>query len=142
MNLCDKYGGYETYHKIIYELYLDLFDHPEVSYHFVGVDPFHLSALQAQFVCRALGGNVKYKGRSLAVVHKDMNISEFQMNEVLNAFRGIFLKNGFESADVEKICGVLSRFAPLVVKCKLSWIDKIMILIYHLWDRISIKFKS
>jgi hemoglobin len=137
MNLYNKYGGFEAYHKIIYKLYLDLFNHPEVAYHFLGVNMETLSKHQAQFLCRALGGKVKYEGKSMKVVHNGMNISEFQFNEVAQSFSQIFLDNGFEKKDVDFIMTFIGRYKKVIVSCKFSTIDKIMIPIYHFIDRIK-----
>ncbi|MFT6632670.1 MAG: hemoglobin [Bacteriovoracaceae bacterium] len=137
MNLYDKYGGFEAYHKIIYKLYLDLFDHPEVAYHFIGVNIETLSKHQAQFLCRALGGNVKYEGRSMKDVHLGMNISEFQFKEVAQSFSEIFLRSGFEENDVAFIMRFIGRYEKVIVSCKFSMIDRIMIPIYHIFDRVK-----
>lgn len=137
MNLYDKYGGFEAYHKIIYKLYLDLFDHPEVAYHFVGVNIETLSKHQAQFLCQALGGNIKYQGRSMSEVHHGMNISEFQFKEVAQSFSKIFINNGFEEKDVAFIMRFIGRYEKVIVSCKFSMIDRIMIPIYHFIDRIK-----
>ena len=142
MNLYNKYGGFETYHKIIYKLYLDLFDRPEVSYHFIGVNIETLSKHQAQFLCRALGSKIKYEGKSIKSVHNGMNISEFQFNEVAQSFSQIFIESGFEKQDVEFIMRFIGRYKKVIVSCKYSTIDRVMIPIYHFIDRLSHSIKS
>ena len=49
MTIYEKYSGYEFFHNYIYGLYLDMFDHPEISIKFVGVDIERLSKHQTQF---------------------------------------------------------------------------------------------
>ncbi len=136
MNLYNKYGGFEAYHKIIYGLYLELFSHPEIAHHFVGVDIDTLSKHQTQFLCRFLGGKVKYEGGSMKQVHQDMNISEFQFGEVAKAFRDVFIKHGFSDADADYIMRFVGRYQKVIVECKFSPIDRFMISIYHLWDKL------
>jgi hemoglobin len=72
-----KYGGYDFFHKCIYDLYLDMFDHPEISYHFVGVDIERLSKFQALFLTRAIGGPDVYKGGIIKDVHGHMGITPY-----------------------------------------------------------------
>lgn len=83
MTIYDKYGGYDFFHKIIYELYLELFDHIEISYHFIGVDIERLSNLQAQYLCEAIGGPKMYQGRNIAVVHKYLRVTDYEFDTVV-----------------------------------------------------------
>lgn len=53
MTIYEKHGGFDFFHKIIYELYLEFFDHLEISFHFFGVDLLTLSHRQAEFLCEA-----------------------------------------------------------------------------------------
>jgi hypothetical protein len=48
ITIYEKYGGFDFFHNIIYQLYIELFDHVEISYHFLGVNLQKLSLLQAQ----------------------------------------------------------------------------------------------
>ncbi len=141
MNLYKKYGGFEAYHKIIYNLYLSLFDHPEIAYHFVGVNIEKLSKHQTQFLCRALGAKIKYEGKSIKSVHHDMNISEYQFNEVATSFAQIFRDHGFAEKDVQYIMRFIGRYKDVIVSCKFSKIDLIMIPIYQFIDRVKFSLK-
>ena len=64
-SIYEKHGGYNIISKIVYELYQELCDHPEIAQHFVGVDLERLIKLQTQFVAKALGGPVTYTGRPM-----------------------------------------------------------------------------
>jgi hemoglobin len=135
----DKYGGYDFFHKCIYGLYLEMFDHPEISYHFIGVDIERLSKHQTQFLVRAIGGPVLYEGGPIKEVHALKNISEYEFAEIAKAFRDVFLKHGVQEADVYFIMNFVASFKPQIVTCKVSKMDLFMIPIYRFFKRI-VKF--
>ncbi len=141
MSIYEKYGGWDFFHKCIYGLYLDMFDHPEISYHFLGVDIETLSKHQTQFLVRAIGGPLNYDGRPIKEVHQDKDISLFQFKEIARAFEHVFLKNGVSKEDVKVIMTFVGSFEKQVVTKKITLIDRIMIPCYQLFYRIKKLFK-
>ena len=98
ITIYEKYGGFDFFHNIIYQLYIELFDHIEISYHFFGVDLQKLSLLQAQFLCEAIGGPKMYKGGNIQIVHKYMKVTEYEFETVVDRFEEIFERNGLEKS--------------------------------------------
>lgn len=137
----EKYGGQDFFHDCIYSLYLDMFDHPEISYHFIGVDIFKLSLHQTHFLIRSIGGPDLYKGQTLDKVHRDLDITPFQFQEIAKAFREVFLSKGVSPEDTEVIMQFVSSFEKEVVTEKTSLIDRIMLPLYRLKDRILELFR-
>lgn len=129
-SIYEKYGGYPFFHDCIYALYLDMFDHPEIAYHFIGVDIAKLSHLQAQYLTRAIGGPNYYDGRDVKALHADMKITPFQFGEIAQAFRGIFLKRGVSPADVEIIMHFILKHKKVIVTAESSPMDKVMRPVY------------
>lgn len=129
--LYEKYGGFEFWHECIYGLYLDMFDHPEISYHFLGVDMEWLSRRQAEYLVSHIGGPDLYDGPPISVVHKHMGITPFQFDEIAKSFADVFKKKGVEEKDVIEIMGWISSFKSGVVTEKTSTIDQIMIPVYR-----------
>jgi hemoglobin len=141
ISIYEKYGGWDFFHKCIYGLYLDMFDHPEISYHFVGVDIELLSKLQTQFLVRAIGGPETYDGRPLKQVHFPKNISEYEFKEIAKAFEGVFLKHGVSREDTTFIMNFVASFKNEIVTTKINSVDRFMIPIYQFFKRIfSFKF--
>lgn len=126
MTIYDKYGGFDFFHDCIYGLYLDMFDHPEIAYHFLGVDLERLSRLQAQFLVRAIGGPDLYEGGKIASVHRHMGITPFEFNEIAQAFRGVFLSKGVSEQDTDVIMKFVASFQGQVVTAETSLIDRVM----------------
>ncbi|MBC7539402.1 MAG: group 1 truncated hemoglobin [Bacteriovorax sp.] len=133
----DKYGGYNFFHRCIYDLYLEMFDHPEIAYHFVGVNIEKLSRLQTQFLVRAIGGPDLYEGKVIKNVHAHMEITPYEFKEIAKSFRNVFIKNGVEKADVDIIMSFVASHSPDIVTVKTTFISRLMKNIYRWFDRIK-----
>ena len=131
MTIYEKYGGYNFWHATVYALYLDMFDHPEISYHFIGVDIHKLSRLQTQFLIRAIGGPDQYEGLPIADVHRNLDITPFQFQEIAKSFRQVFLDKGVDKKDVKEIMQFISGHEKDIVTTKASFMDRIMRPIYR-----------
>lgn len=132
----DKYGGHDFFHSCIYALYLDMFDRPEISYHFIGVDIEVLSKHQTQYLIRAIGGPNLYQGRSILEVHKNLDITPFQFKEIAKAFKQVFIDKGVSEEDAEVIMKFVSGHKRAIVTKPTSLIDKIMRPIYKFWKTL------
>lgn len=131
MTIYEKYGGHDFFKDCIYSLYLDMFDHPEISYHFFGVDIEVLANHQTQYLIRAIGGPDLYQGRSIAEVHKDLDITPFQFDEIAKSFRQVFLDKGVSKEDVTVIMNFVGGHKNVIVTEPTSLIDRIMRPIYR-----------
>lgn len=131
MTIYEKYGGYDFWHECIYGLYLDMFDHPEIAFHFLGVDLEWLSRQQTNYLIRAIGGPDLYDGGEVQAVHAHMGITKFQYAEIAKAFRQVFLKKGVSEADTDFIMNFVASHATQIVTRKTSLMDQIMRPIYR-----------
>ena len=119
-----------------------MFDHPEISYHFFGVDIETLSQNQTHYLIRAIGGPDLYQGRTMPDVHKDLDITSFQFQQIALAFRQVFLDKGVEKDDVDVIMNFVLAHEKVIVTEKNSRIDKIMRPIYRFFRKYFRKFLS
>ncbi|WPU63303.1 group I truncated hemoglobin [Peredibacter starrii] len=131
MTIYEKYGGYDFFHQCIYGLYLEMFDHPEIAYHFIGVDLEWLSRQQTHYLIRAIGGPDLYEGGNVKEVHARMGITKFQYAEIAIAFRQVFLDRGVSKEDTAFIMNFVASHAPDIITRKTSLIDQIMRPIYR-----------
>jgi hemoglobin len=136
-NIYEKYGGYDFFHCCIYDLYLSMFEHPEISYHFVGVDIERLSKHQTQFLVCAIGGPELYQGGPIKEVHQHMQITPYEFKEIAKAFRNVFVQNGVETADVDIIMNFVTSHQFDVVTAKSNPVDRFMKSIYRMFDKIK-----
>lgn len=141
-SIYEKYGGYDFFHDSIYGLYLDMFDHPEISYHFLGVDIQRLSRLQTQYLIRAIGGPDQYEGGPIQDVHKHMEITPFQFQEIAKSFRAVFLKKGVSVQDTDFIMQFIAGHEKQIVTAKTSLMDQLMRPIYKFIHKVFGGFLS
>jgi hemoglobin len=125
ITIYEKYGGFDFFHNTIYQLYIELFDHIEISYHFFGVDLQKLSMMQAQFLCQAIGGPPMYKGGNIQIVHKHMKVTEYEFETVVDRFQEIFERNGLDKDEVKFIVTFIRSNRDMIVTSKNSWMDRI-----------------
>jgi hemoglobin len=141
-SIYNKYGGWNFFKRIIFELYIELVDRPEISHHFIGVDIDKLSTLQTQFLCQAIGGPQKYSGKSLANVHRFLGISEFQFSIVADRFAQIFRDNGLNSEEVKTIMDFVLSHRQEIVTQKMARIDRVMRSVYGVVNYICRLFRG
>ena len=130
MTIYEKYGGYDTIYNAIFDLYEQMCDHPEIAQHFIGVNLERLITLQTQFVSKALGGPVEYKGRPIGRAHAPLHITDFQYDEISKCFTRIFTKHGFENEDLLVIKNLLFDLRKEIVTSKTNILDIIFKPIY------------
>ena len=141
VTIYEKYGGFEFFHKIIYELYLELFDHLEISYHFIGVDIERLSLRQTEFLCEAIGGPKMYKGQEITIVHKFMRVTEYEFETVAKRFAEIFKYNGLSDEEVIFIMTFIGSKKAVIVTSRNTPFDKLMRELYIFIKKIKLKIK-
>jgi hemoglobin len=137
MTIYEKYGGFEFFHKIIFELYLELFDHIEISYHFLGVNLEQLSRRQTEFLCEAIGGPKMYKGGDIVIAHKYLSVTNYEFETVAKRFAEIFRDNGLEDSEVEFIMNFIKSKRSLIVTANNTLIDRAMRFIYKKFKKLK-----
>lgn len=142
ITIYEKYGGFDFFHKIIYELYLELFDHLEISYHFFGVDIHRLSMRQAEYLCEAIGGPKMYKGGEITAVHKYLKVTDYEFETVAKRFAEIFESNGLHEDEVRFIMNFIKSKKNMIVTTKNTPMDRVMRFIYKRIKSIRTFFKK
>ncbi len=122
-SIYEKYGGYDTISTIVYELYQELCDHPEIAQHFIGIDLERLIKLQTQFVSIALGAKIEYTGRPMHRAHHHLHITPYQYEIVKERFLSIFKKHGFEQQDLKVIEELLTKLSSVIVSSHFNILD-------------------
>ena len=142
ITIYEKYGGFDFFHNIIYQLYIELFDHIEISHHFFGVNLEKLSILQTQYLCEAIGGPPMYKGADIQIVHKFMKVTDYEFETVVDRFEEIFKNNGLKPEEVKFIGSFIRSKRSVIVTSKNTPIDRIARYIYKRIFKIKKIFKE
>lgn len=127
-----SYYSFDEIYKIVFELYKELCDHPEIAQHFLGVDLDRLIRLQTQFVTKSLGGEVIYTGRPLKRAHINLGITSFQYSIVKKRFLDIFERKGFSKEELLTIEKLLNDTEKIIVTSKFSLLDFLLRPFYSL----------
>jgi hemoglobin len=107
MTLYDRYGGYETFSRIVESFYRAVLRESSLQPYFTGVDMQRLMTHQTQFLAVALGGPVTYDGRSLADAHRRLRIQEADFNLVAELLVEALEDGGMAADDIETVVGIV-----------------------------------
>ena len=116
MSLFEKYGGFTTVSKIVRQFYRDVLHSKNLKVYFEGVDMERLIDHQTKFISHALGGPAQYTGRSLAMSHKGLNITEADFDEVADILQDTLENAGMEDDDVEAVMKIVASTKDSIVE--------------------------
>ncbi len=67
--MLDRVGGIDGLRSIVADFVARLCRDPMIGFHFSGIDPARLTALETQFAAQMLGADVAYEGRPIGAAH-------------------------------------------------------------------------
>lgn len=115
MTLYERYGGYDTFSRIVESFYRAVLREASLQPYFAGVNMQRLMTHQTQFLAAALGGPVAYDGRSLADAHKRLRIRDEDFNLVAELLVEALEDGGMATEDIQAVVGlVLGTRAEIV----------------------------
>jgi hemoglobin len=113
--LFDKYGGFQTFSKIVHEFYRRVLDTPSLAERFRGVDMPRLIQHQTDFLSLALGSSVQYKGRSLAEAHRPLRITPAEFSLVAEILQETLEDSGVSKEDVVTIINLIGSLQDQII---------------------------
>lgn len=115
-SLFDKYGGFETIAKLVYEFYRKVLKDIELKPYFKNSNMDQLMEHQAKFLSHILGGPDEYAGRELKEAHKTLNITDEHFELVAEYLEETLDEGGVEDDDVKTIMGIVASVKNLIVR--------------------------
>ena len=108
--LYDALGGKPGVHHIVTELIRLVQVDPRTSESFKDIDLKNLSMRLQEQICELSGGPCVYKGKSMAVIHDGLNITQAQFNAVAEA-----LQQAMDAAKVPSSAQnrLIAKLAPM-----------------------------
>jgi len=135
--LWQRLGGEPNVKKVIDDLVAAAGTDPKVDFFRNGkykdVDVPTLKRLLVEFVSQATGGPLKYSGRSMKDVHKNMGITNAQFDALAAHLKAALEKNGAKPADVTAVLTAVDGTRKDIVEAKDTVPSKTM----TLWDRLG-----
>ncbi len=115
MSLFEKYGGTETVGALVADFYNRVLESDLLAPYFDGVDMDRLVEHQTLFFTMVLGGPSVYSGRSMAVAHAGMGVTEAAFAEVAEILQDTLEDNGVEDDDIDTIMGKVGALKSVIV---------------------------
>jgi hemoglobin len=116
LSIFHKYGGIETISTLVHDSYDDILLEPSLAPLFEGVDMARLLVHQVKFFSYVLGGPANYKGRTLEVAHRGLEISDEQFRKLVTILQVNLEDLGVEPEDVEAVLTLVRSVKDKIVE--------------------------
>lgn len=100
VTLFEKYGGFKTVSRIIMTFYEMVLDSDEIGDFFADVDMPRLIDHQTKFVASLMGGPTSISDDRLEAVHRHLNISHSDFDEVTALLKEALAEHGISEPDI------------------------------------------
>jgi hemoglobin len=107
MTLFERYGGYDTFTRIVESFYRAVLREPSLQPYFAGVDMTRLMSHQTQFLAVALGGPGPYQGASLQAAHSRLNIRDADFDLVAELLVEALEDGGMAKEDIDQVVQIV-----------------------------------
>ena len=98
-----KYGGFSAVSRVVMSFYEMVLDSDLVGHHFDNVDLPRLMDHQTKFVSALMGGPSAMSDERLEHVHRNLNISAVEFDEVVRLLGDAMSQHGMEQADIRDV---------------------------------------
>jgi len=113
--LFDKYGGFDTFSKVVKNFYQKVLDSDQVEHYFHGISMDRLITHQTNFISKVLGGPDRYEGLDMKTAHAKLNITVPDFNEVAELLEESLEEAGVEAEDIEVILSAVANLQDQIV---------------------------
>ena len=110
-----KYGGFSTVSKVVMDFYEQVLDSDVVGHHFDDVDMPRLTDHQTKFVSSLMGGPSAMNDDQLKRVHRNLDISATEFDEIVDLLGKAMADNGMEDQDIRAVARAFEEKRHLVV---------------------------
>ena len=118
--LCERLGGYDSVKKVVkdfVENYVAKDD--RINAYFTGKDIPHLERMLSEQIGEASGcPAVKYTGRDMKTVHKDMGVHDLEFDALVEDLKKCLDANGVKAADRDELVNKLAPMRADIVELK------------------------
>jgi hemoglobin len=115
-SLYDELGGEPTVTEAVDRFYRRVLDDADLAEAFVGVDVDRLKAHQVDLFTKVLGGPDTYGGRSLAVAHQGLGITDAQYDKVGEHLIAVLVDLGAGDRAVSAVGSTLTAIRPDIIE--------------------------
>ena len=109
-----KYGGFSTVSRVVMTFYEMVLDSDVVGHHFDNVDMPRLMDHQTKFVSALMGGPAAMSDDRLAQVHRRLDISAAEFDEVVRLLCDAMDTHGMADEDIQSVARAFEAKRPLI----------------------------
>lgn len=111
-----KYGGFSAVSRVVMTFYELVLDSDLVGHHFEDVDMPRLMDHQTKFVSALMGGPAAMADDRLAHVHRSLEISNDEFDEVVRLLSDAMRAHGMAASEISEVGKAFSEKRGLIVR--------------------------
>jgi hemoglobin len=111
----EKYGGFKAVSRLVMTFYDMVLDSDEIAHIFDDTDMPRLIDHQTKFVASLLGGPSSFSDDRLEQVHRALNISDRDFDEMIALLSAAMEEHGMAASDIALVAEVVESKRTLVV---------------------------
>lgn len=111
-----RYGGFSTVSRVVMTFYEMVLDSDIVGHHFEDVDMPRLMDHQTKFIASLMGGPAAISDERLAYVHRHLDITAEEFDEVVRLLGIAMENNGMAQSDVNEVAQAVEVKRSLIMK--------------------------
>ncbi len=111
----EKYGGFKTISRIVMSFYEMALDSEQIGDHFDDIDMPRLIDHQTKFVSSLVGGPASFSDDRIEAVHRHLNISHDDFDEMAALFSEALALHGMAEHDISVAIGAIEEKRSIIV---------------------------
>ncbi|WP_171099253.1 group 1 truncated hemoglobin [Ruegeria sp. HKCCA6707] len=111
----EKYGGFKTISRIVMTFYEWALDSDEIGDYFDDIDMPRLIDHQTKFVSSLVGGPASFSDERIEAVHRHLNISHSDFDEMSALFAQALEHHGMAPRDIEIALAAIEEKRGIIV---------------------------
>ena len=111
----EKYGGFKTISRIVMSFYEMALDSDGIGGYFEDIDMPRLIDHQTKFVSSLIGGPASFSDDRIAAVHRHLNISHDDFDEMAKLFGEALSMHGMSDDDVQIALSAIEGKRSIIV---------------------------
>lgn len=110
-----KYGGFSAVSRVVMDFYEKVLDSDVVGHHFEDVDMPRLMDHQTKFVSSLMGGPAAMDDGRLEHVHRNLDISQEEFDEIVSLLSEAMQQNGMAEDDISSVAEAFEEKRHLIL---------------------------
>ena len=111
----EKYGGFKTISRIVMTFYEMALDSDQIGGYFEDIDMPRLIDHQTKFISSLVGGPASFSDERIEAVHRHLNISHADFDEMTELFAEALSRHGMSEPDIRTALAAIEEKRSIIV---------------------------